>query len=304
MRKPREVKFEWWVKLYKCSSCWEFLPRERYSQNLSWYDFIASECKKCNTIRIKKYRSENKDKRNEYQRNYKAKRRMMMEAQFWEWYKVVPIPEPTYPQPWPQPIPEPTYPQPWPQPIPAVQPKGLSAHQSQSDWVWEPKKVVVNFEEVVPLTFSNNEEVVPLTFSNDDELIIQSAIEKYPDAYTEILWDEDTLYYFNEKRSTDKKIEELQRRQEKFDKLRAEKEYNIMKEKMRDLVDETLSDSEKIRFEDKLHSLHEEQQDDFVKKVSKLSKVSFPVSREAIFDALLDKQTGKNNNKETTEFTL
>ena len=285
MRKPREVKFEWWVKLYKCSSCWEFLPRERYSQNLSWYDFIASECKKCNTIRIKKYRNENKEKRNEYQRNYKAKRRMMMEAQFWE-TNVQPIPEPQYPQPWPQPISEPSYPQPWPQPIP------------------EPKKVVVNFEEVVPLTFSNNEEVVPLTFSNDDEIVIQSAIEKYPDAYTEILWDEDTLYYFNEKRSTDKKIEELQRRQEKFDKLRAEKEYNIMKEKMRDLVDATLSIPEKIRFEDKLHSLHEEQQDDFVKKVSKLSKVSFPVSREAIFDALLDKQTGKDNNKETTVFTL
>jgi hypothetical protein len=77
-----------------------------------------------------------------------------------------------------------------------------------------------------------------------------------------------------------------------------------MKEKMRDLVDATLSIPEKIRFEDKLHSLHEEQQDDFVRKVSKLSKVSFPVSREAIFDALLDKQTGKDNNKETTEFTL
>ena len=197
-----------------------------------------------------------------------------MEAQFWE-TNIQPIPEPQYPQPWPQPIPEPTYPQPWPQPIP------------------EPKKVVVNFEEVVPS---------PL--SNDDELIIQSAIEKYPDAYTEILWDEDTLYYFNEKRSTDKKIEELQRRQEKFDKLRAEKEYNIMKEKMRDLVDETLPEPERIRFADKLHSIHEEQQDDFVRKVSKLSKVSFPVSREAIFDALLDKQTGKDNNKETIEFTL
>ena len=292
MPKKREVKFEWDVKLYKCTACWEFLPRDKFSENLYWYDFINSECKECYNKRAKKYRTENKEKFKEAQRAYREKRRLMKYAQFWG-TNVQPIPEPQYPQPWLQHIPEPQYPQPWPQPIPEP------IQQQHTD-----KKVVVNFEEVVPLTFSNNEEVIPLTFSNDDEIVIQSAIEKYPDAYTEILWDEDTLYYFNEKRSTDKKIEELQRRQEKFDKQRAEKEYNIMKEKMRDLVDATLSIPEKIRFEDKLHSLHEEQQDDFVKKVSKLSKVSFPVSREAIFDALLDKQTWKDNNKETTVFTL
>ena len=260
----REFKFDWTTKLYKCTCCWEFLPRENYSKNILWYDFISSECKSCYNKRMKEYRLKNKDKIKEAQKAYREKRRMMMNSQLWN-SNVVPIPEPQYPQPWPQPIPEPQYPQPWPQPIP---------------------------------------EPIEIQQDSDDELIIQSAIEKYPDAYTEILWDEDTLYYFNEKRSTDKKIEELQRRQEKFDKMRAEKEYNITKEKMRDLVDETLPEPERIRFADKLHSLHEEQQDDFVRKVSKLSKVSFPVSREAIFDALLDKQTGKDNNKETTVFTL
>lgn len=243
---------------------------------------------------MKKYRDKNKDKLLEYKRNYKIKRMMMYESQFWE-TNVQPIPEPSYPQPWPQPIPEPSYPQPWPQPA-----KVVVNFEETTPYTLTPtpehEPVITKSTPVVPLTFSND--VVPLTFSttvDDSELIIQSAIEKYPEAYTEILSDEDTLYYFNEKRSTDKKIEELQKRQEKFNKEKADKEYNIMKEKMRDLVDETLSIPEKIRFEEKLHSLHEAQQDDFVKKVSKLSKVSFPVSREAIYDALLDIQTGKNN---------
>jgi len=92
-------------------------------------------------------------------------------------------------------------------------------------------------------------------------------------------------------RSVESKINELTRRQQKFDKQKQEKEYNIMKEKMRDLVDATLDDEQKKHFDNKLHSLHEDQQDEFVKKVSKLSKASFPVSREAIFDAQLDIQT-------------
>lgn len=324
MWRKREVKVEWWVKLYKCSSCWEFLPRDRFQKNLSWYDFISSECKKCNNERIKKYRQENKDKWNEYQRNYKAKRMLMYEQQFWA-----------------TPIPEPTYPQPWPQSIPAVQPNGLSAHQSQSDWVWEPylpqpepiqtvitldskKNDVIltpSINEWDPVittwkipeewfTFSSNfaraeklrqenlaaaeEEAAQL---EDEEVIIQAAIDKNPDAYTEILSDEDLLNAFNN-RSVESKINELTRRQQKFDKQKQEKEYNAMKEKMRDLVDATLNDEQKKYFENKLHSLHEEQQDDFVRKVSRLSKASFPVSREAIFDAQLDIQTWKIKNKD------
>jgi len=131
----------------------------------------------------------------------------------------------------------------------------------------------------------------------DKELIIQAAIDKNPDAYTEILSDEDLLNAFNN-RSIESKINELTRRQQKFDKQKAEKEYNIMKEKMRDLVDATLDDEQKKRFEDKLHSLHEAQQDEFVRKVSKLSTASFPVSREAIFEAQLDIQTGKIKSKD------
>ena len=103
----------------------------------------------------------------------------------------------------------------------------------------------------------NNEAEVQ---TEDNEIIIQAAIDKNPDAYTEILSDEDLLNAFNN-RSLESKINELTRRQQKFDKQKAEKEYNIMKEKMRDLVDATLDDEQKKRFEDKLHSLHEAQQD-------------------------------------------
>ena len=304
MWRKREVKVEWWVKLYKCSSCWEFLPRDRFQKNLSWYDFISSECKKCNNERIKKYRQENKDKWNEYQRNYKAKRMLMYEQQFW----ATPIPEPTYPQPWPQPIPTPQYPQ--PEPVPAV----VSVNFDNRDITltpsineWEP---VITKEPHENFTFSSNfARAEKLRQENleaaeqereqleDEEVIIQAAIDKNPDAYTEILSDEDLLNAFNN-RSVESKINELTRRQQKFDKQKQEKEYNAMKEKMRDLVDATLNDEQKKYFEDKLHSLHEDQQDEFVKKVSRLSKASFPVSREAIFDAQLDIQTWKIKNKD------
>lgn len=292
MRKIRDFKVEWGVKLYKCSSCWEYLPRERYSQNLSWYDFITTECKKCYNIRVKTYRKENKDKRNEYQRNYKAKRRMMLESD----YKVVPIHEPHYPQPWPQPIPQPTYPQPEPQPAVILTPSINSWEPVVTTWpIEEWFTFSSDFARAEKMRKDNLAAAEQENEIDDAEIIVQAAIDKNPDAYTEILSDEDLLNAFNN-RSVESKVNELTRRQEKFDKQKQEKEYNAMKEKMRDLVDATLDDEQKKHFEDKLHSLHEAQQDDFVRKVSRLSKASFPISREAIFDALLDIQTWKNNS--------
>ena len=302
MRKVREVKYEWWVKLYKCSSCWEFLSKENFAKNIYWYDFISSECRKCSNERMKEYRKQNKEKLNAYQKSYKAKRMMMYEAhQSWVEY----IPEPQYPQPWPQPIPEPTYPQ--PEPIKCT----VVTSEKKNDIILTPSinewEHVITNEQPKEFTFSSNfaraeklrqenlaaaeEEKKQL---EDEEIVIQAAIDKNPDAYTEILGDEDLLNAFNN-RSVESKINELTRRQEKYDKQKKEKEYNIKKEKMRDLVDATLDDKQKRHFEDKLHSLHEEQQDIFVDRMASLSKASFPVLREEIFDKLLENQTWKTS---------
>lgn len=298
MRKIREVKYEWWVKLYKCSSCWEFLSKENFAKNIYWYDFISSECRKCSNERMKEYRKQNKEKLNAYQKSYKAKRMMMYEAhQSWIEY----IPEPTYPQPWPQLIPEPHYPQ--PEPIKCT----VVTSEKKNDVIltpsinkWEPVITKVP-SKWMSATFSNwlsnleqdNINAKEEEKKNMDESILQSAIDNNPEAYTEILWDEVLIDKFNNSWSLDYKITELKRRQEKYDKQKKEKEYNIMKEKMRDLVDATLDDQQKRYFEDKLHSLHEEQQDVFVQRVSSLSKSTFPFVREEIFDKLLENQTWK-----------
>ena len=245
MAKRREFKYNGNVKLYKCTCCWEFLPKNKFSENVLWYDFINSECKECYAKRAKKYRHDNKDKIREAQKAYREKRRMMMNSRGWR--------------------------------------KQKQEEPFSSD-----------FARAEQMRTENNEAEVQ---TEDNDLIIQAAIDKNPDAYTEILSDEDLLNAFNN-RSIESKINELTRRQQKFDKQKAEKEYNIMKEKMRDLVDATLNDEQKKRFEDKLHSLHEAQQDEFVRKVSKLSTASFPVSREAIFEAQLDIQTGKIKSKD------
>ncbi len=303
MRKIREVKYEWWVKLYKCSSCWEFLSKENFAKNIYWYDFISSECRKCSNERMKEYRKQNKEKLNAYQKSYKAKRMMMYEAhQSWVEY----IPEPQYPQPWPQLIPEPTYPQ--PEPIKCT----VVTSEKKNDVILTPS--INEWEPVITkdvpkdwFTFSSNfARAEKLRQENlaaaeeerkqleDNEIVIQAAIDKNPDAYTEILSDEDLLNAFNN-RSVESKINELTRRQEKYDKQKKENEYNIKKEKMRDLVDATLDDKQKRHFEDKLHSLHEEQQDIFVDRMASLSKASFPVLREEIFDKLLENQTWKTS---------
>ena len=320
MRKAREVKYEWWVKLYKCSSCWEFLSKENFAKNIYWYDFISSECRKCSNERMKEYRKQNKEKLNAYQKSYKAKRMMMYEAhQSWVEY----IPEPQYPQPWPQPIPTPQYPQPEPIKCTVVtsekendviltpsinewEPvitKDVPHVQSQSDWRADDStsRTADNF--TFSSKFARAEKLRQENLAaaeeekkqlEDDEIVIQAAIDKNPDAYTEILSDEDLLNAFNN-RSVESKINELTRRQQKFDKQKKEKEYNIKKEKMRDLVDATLDDKQKRYFEDKLHSLHEEQQDIFVDRMASLSKASFPVLREEIFDKLLENQTWKTS---------
>lgn len=278
MRKPREIKYEWWVKLYKCSSCWEFLPRDRFNKNLSWYDFISSECKKCCNARTKKYRQENKEKRNAYQKDYKAKRMLMYEEQFWDWTN--------------------------------KKPENITITSKMEDITltpsinrWEP---VITKEPAENFTFSSNfaraekmrQENLEAAWDpderTDDEIVVQAAIDKFPDAYTEILSDEDLVDVFNNVWSVDTKISELKKRQERIDKEKEEKEYNAAKDKMRDLVDATLDDKQKRDFEDKLHSLHEKHQDDFIKKVSRLSKASFPALRNEIFEAILDIQTWKS----------
>lgn len=301
MRKPREVKFEWWVKLYKCSSCWEFLPRERYSQNLSWYDFITSECKKCNNIRIKKYRSENKDKRNEYQRNYKAKRRMMMEAQFWEaWtYYAQVIPEPIQ-----QPAPELTIttttttpiqvintPTPKHDPVITKSVDELCSKSSQQD-LWEiDEDNKSEFSEKFSRAEKLRQENIKAQ-KDEEEYLLQQAIEKYPDAYTEILNDESLLDVFNNRWVVSSKIENLRVRQERIDKTKKEKEHRDMVEKMRALVD-TLSEEEQKEFEDKLHTLDWEWQDAFVKSMSNQNIKTFWSVWRNIYDIQIARQTWK-----------
>jgi len=123
MKTTRVIKDEDWIRYYQCTSCWRLLTKEHYNRNKSWFDCLMSKCKDCMNKIVIEYRKEHKDKWNAYQRDYWRRKLMMIEQWLQELPKpenmkevVIPIPEPTYPQPWPQPIPEP-----WPQKVVEVQ---------------------------------------------------------------------------------------------------------------------------------------------------------------------------------------
>ena len=293
----RETMMWNWVKLYKCKDCWIFLPRDRFYKNVYWYDCISNVCKECNNKRSAKWKRENKEKRNAYQKKYAEERLARMEI-----YGTTEVPkEDKYKYLREQ---DKKLPNPYELKVEAIETeKKNDVILTPSINEWEP---VITKEPPENFTFSSNfaraeklrqenlaaAEEEKKQFEND-EIVIQAAIDKNPDAYTEILNDADLIDAFNNMWSIDTKVSELRKRQEKIDKQKKEKEYNIKKEKMRDLVDATLDDKQKRHFEDKLHSLHEEQQDIFVDRMASLSKASFPVLREEIFDKLLENQTWK-----------
>jgi len=269
MKKVRDVKDENGIRLYQCTSCWEYLSKENFSTNRSWFDCLSSKCKKCMSQKVKESRHKNREKYNAYQREYLRKRYMAFES--W-WLQQLPSQEETIKYEWLQPAVVQDY-----TPVPA-----------------SPHDVIITWEpEIVPLT-SSNDNVVPLTFSNSvqpnwKDLDYESL---FPEAYKEIMSDEDIKEKFNS-RSDDYKIKDLERRQEKYNKKKEEQERKELNENFRELAErayrdtqtQELDEKELNRIEHKMWDLQfKEDKKKFMKTMLKFKYTTFKVSRESILD--------------------
>ncbi len=304
MKSNREVKFEWDVKLYKCTSCWKFLPYEKYCKNRMWYDWIMAECKECSTKRVTEYRRKNRDKRNAYQREYWRRREMMLTV---TWPQ--PIPEPVYPQPWPQPIPTPHYPQ--PEPVPAV----VSVNFDNRDIILTPsinewEHVITNNIDTTKTytAVSKKEAEISNRLSSFTDKIKKETEEleknqidyekEYPDAYQKIMSDEDLSRAFNYKYNEEQRINTLKREQALIEKEKEEFDYKSDLDKMRAMCDSLLEWNEKDRFEQAVHSLSWERQDKFVHRLWKLPTHQFKNNWKNIYDNILELKNWEKKEKD------
>lgn len=72
MTNIRELKEENWKLYFKCKRCWEYkeATKEYFSWNKAWYLWLQSVCRVCVREQQRKYRTENKEKRHAYAKNY------------------------------------------------------------------------------------------------------------------------------------------------------------------------------------------------------------------------------------------
>lgn len=243
MKKIRETIFKNWVKLYKCSDCWEFLPKDRFNKNVRWLDFIHSKCKSCMNERIKKYRREHREEWNAYQREYWRKRAMVFDNPYLTFNEASNL----------------------------VNPK--------DDII-----VVQTVEEVKPVEVEQPEQ------QEVDNIILDFQWE-YPEAYEEIMSDENLKRAFEERRDDETRAKELEKRQKEINKKKEEKEFEDMKNKFWRIAEEAFTDNwvlDEKKMEDLEYEMwnfsFKEDKEKFMKQMTKFSPVTFKLSRRSIAD--------------------
>ena len=119
------------------------------------------------------------------------------------------------------------------------------------------------------------------------EALCQSV---YKEAYEEIMSDADYKRAFEEKRDEAKKLEELEKRQDKINKEKERQIYAERRAKMRSLADQTLDEKEKKELEDSLMDFWDDILEKYIWALSRLTLMSFKVSRHNIYEVFLDKK--------------
>lgn len=265
MKSKREIKFEWGIKFYKCTSCWLFLPYDRFGKNRLWYDCIMSECKKCSSKRVSEYRKKNKEKRNAYQREYWRRKEMMLTV---TWLQSI---QKSITQP---------------EPVTAK----ISVNFEEKEITYTPsinkEPIFTNKAEALkPYTTSSKESEISsrLTAFTDKIKKETEELEKeqidyekeYPEAYQKIMSDENYSRAFNYKYTEEQRIDTLKREQAMIDKKKNQFEYKSDLDKMRAMYDTLLNDNEKKKFDEAIKELWWNWQDRFVHDVAKLPEHSF-----------------------------
>lgn len=302
----REIKIENWEKLYKCKGCGNFYNRDWFYKNVMWYDLLSSICKDCSNKKSAKWKRDHKDKWNDYQRKYIQERISRMEI-YWT-TAIQPIPEPTYPQPWPQPIPTPHYPQ--PEPVPAV----VSVNFDNRDIILTPS---INKEPVITnnidttktyTAVSKKEAEISNRLTSFTDRVKKEAEElekeqidyekEYPDAYQKIMSDENYSRAFNYNYTEEQKLDALKREQALLNKKKEEFDYKSDLDKMRAMCDSLLEWDEKKRFEQAVSSLSWERQDKFVHRLWKLPTHQFKNNWKNIYDNILELKNWEKKEKD------
>lgn len=297
----RETMMWNWVKLYKCKDCWIFLPRDRFYKNVYWYDCISNVCKECNNKRSAKWKRENKEKRNAYQKKYAEERLARMEI-----YGTTEVPkEDKYKYLREQ---DKKLPNPYELKVEAIETeKKNDVILTPSINEWDPV-ITNNIDTTKTYTMSSkwNEISNRLTsfidkIEKETEELEKEQIDyekEYPDAYQKIMSDEDLSRAFNYKYNEEQKIELLKREQSIIDRKKDAFEYKTDKDKMRAMYDSLLDEQEKKKFDEAINELWWEWQDKFVHRLWKLPTHQFKNNWKNIYDNILELKNWEKKEKD------
>ena len=121
----------------------------------------------------------------------------------------------------------------------------------------------------------------------------------FPDAYKELMEDEDAKYMFLNKRSEDYKIKYLEDKQEIFNRKKEDEERKEVNQKFREIAERAyrdpitneLNEKELDRIEDRMQEFSfKEDKKKFMISMSKFSYKTFAISRESVLENVILKR--------------